>query len=284
MATLPDLFPWLEGERIHELFSTIVVKRPAADGSGYEVVKAGPIHVGEIAMHRCATENTSVKSPKVRSVIDPPPGYKFGGVAMDFVPGVPLEAVWPNLIDIDKQSLKRQLQEQILYLRSCTLDYIGRVGDERWFPDPYHPSIRTDCGPFANEEEFDSHKVNELAERDPGLSLELAKSLEDLRLSSTSSQFILTHGDLCAHNIIVQNHGKAGSTDWQISGLIDWGMSGFYPPYMEYTMAVNHMGHEYDWRMFLKEVLEEIGLGASVERVRAEAKAVHYLFGQPYYV
>ena len=66
------------------------------------------------------------------------------------------------------------------------------------------------------------------------------------------SKFVLTHGDLAARNIMVQ--------DGRITGIVDWEYSGFFPEYMEYALAtVIHDNIEEWWLPVLKKVLEPSG-------------------------
>jgi hypothetical protein len=47
---------------------------------------------------------------------------------------------------------------------------------------------------------------------------------------SSDSNFVLTHCDLSARNIMVE--------DDKITGILDWEHSGFFPKYMEYATAM----------------------------------------------
>lgn len=51
----------------------------------------------------------------------------------------------------------------------------------------------------------------------------------------SSKQFVLTHGDLAARNIMVDNESG------RITEIVDWEYSGFFPEYMEYALATEYI-------------------------------------------
>lgn len=61
-------------------------------------------------------------------------------------------------------------------------------------------------------------------------------------------RIVMTHGDVHARNIIVDN-----SSDLKITGIVDWETGGGYPEYWEYIKAVQipFIGRESDWDLFL---------------------------------
>ncbi|GLA80397.1 hypothetical protein AtubIFM56815_001217 [Aspergillus tubingensis] len=133
-------------------------------------------------------------------------------------------------------------------MRKHTQPYIGRIGNVTTynFFDRLH---NNDMGPFASEEEFDEWCFARV--KFPYQQAFWKRYLPKMRKKSPS-KFVLTHGDLSARNIMVQ--------DGQLTGIVDWGYSGFFPEYMEYALAtVIHESIEDWWLPVLKRVLEPSG-------------------------
>lgn len=104
-------------------------------------------------------------------------------------------------------------------------------------------------GPFDSEEEFDNWCLERVRS---SFSRAVWKRLLPRMRDSSESNFVLTHCDLSARNIMVE--------DGKITGIVDWEHSGFFPKYMEYATAMEICdGHEDWWRPILKEILEPCG-------------------------
>jgi hypothetical protein len=206
----PEFYPWLQGERIFDVLGRVVVKRAATDGSGFEAVKASHqdcLREGEARMLEYAVQCAGVKGPKLRR-LDTVDNARL--MVTDFIPGVPLDTVWLSLNNTDKASIKLQLQQQIRLLRAHENPFIGRVGADATFPDPYRPFTAEVCGPFKDESAFDRHKIDKLQIRSVSAAKELETSLDKLR-GTDSEKFVLTHGDLNSRNIHVQRVNEKGS-------------------------------------------------------------------------
>jgi aminoglycoside phosphotransferase len=52
------------------------------------------------------------------------------------------------------------------------------------------------------------------------------------KLQKDHHRIVFTHGDLKAHNILVNDH------DGYLSGFLDWESRGWYPEYWEFTTAM----------------------------------------------
>ncbi|KAI1497224.1 hypothetical protein F5X99DRAFT_423701 [Biscogniauxia marginata] len=65
---------------------------------------------------------------------------------------------------------------------------------------------------------------------------------------------VFTHGDVRPANIVV-NSDESGK--WQVTGIIDWERSGFYPEYWESIKMTNclYAGEGWDWYKYLPECL-----------------------------
>lgn len=175
----------------------------------------------------------------------------------DYVPGKTLGEVWHSLNERQRDSIKDQLKIQIRLFRKCTQQYIGRIN--RQPARNLYQGIRREynLGSFDSEAEFDEWCLQRVKK---GNFFNFIKkhrwqrTLSKLRKeSSSSTKFVLTNGDLFPRNIMVDDDGE------KITGILDWENSGFFPEYVEHTLAkdvYDYYGEEW-WRPVLMEVLEE---------------------------
>lgn len=178
-------------------------------------------------------------------------------IVMERVPGVPLADVWLDLSAAEQSSIKTQLRTQIKAVRRCTQPYTGCI-DNQSYENIYSRYVARGewrCGPFPDDKAFDEWCMARLRVN-PLMRFQWKRRIEGERRQS-SGRFVLTHGDLAARNIMVDKG--------VITGIVDWGRSGFYPEYAEYAIAMElcHC-HEDWWYAVLKEVLQP----CSKERLR----------------
>ena len=234
----------------------------------------------EVRMLDYATRQLQVKGPKLHDV------FLDGNdrvMVTDIDPGVQLHQVWTKINRTNKKLIIQQLRTEILKMRSSTKPLIGRVAwdgeieKDDPYHDPYHPdTTRYSVNYFESESEFDAHKVEQMRARRGDVA---AKALEDrikpLR-DQYSEEFVFTHGDLHSQNIHVRRVIVSdGKSRWELSGILDWGSSGFYPKYMEYAMAMKTGPHRPYWRKVMKEVLK--GMECSKERMQVEECATEWV-------
>jgi Phosphotransferase enzyme family len=275
-----DPYPWLEGERISSFLGRVVIKCPAEDGRGL-VAKKVRHHSDQLEseayMLKYATEVAGVKAPKLHRVYVERTATLM---VTAYDEGVSLDTVWDTLNDANKTAIKGELQQELRLMRKCTGSIIGRVNSKGasdttiTFPDPCHPSLKATCAAFANEGEFDAHKVEEVQKEDPGAAVELQQRIQQLSEGYTQN-FVLTHGDLNARNIQVVMASKDDTTEpfWQLSNILDWECSGFFPEYMEYAIARISLSHDPEWQQFLSELMVDMNIHCSEERVAVEYMA-----------
>lgn len=166
----------------------------------------------------------------------------------DRVSGASLDTVWHEMNETQHESIKVQLKHQLSLYRSCTQPYIGRL-NRKPARNVYEKMHFRFMGPFESEEEFDDWCLSHLKS-----SISKAKGSFLLpRMRGTDSKaFVLTHGDLAARNIMVE--------DGVITGIVDWENSGFLPEYMEYVLAMQICSYHEEWRKpVLKEILKPCG-------------------------
>ncbi|KAF9781919.1 hypothetical protein IL306_012766 [Fusarium sp. DS 682] len=238
----------VNGKEIHNYWGNRVLEYTTSKGELLALKVSSPDGIDRSQadmMHYAATHG--ILAPKVRGVYDIVTNRPIARVMVsERVPGVPLVDVWQNMSQDEKSSIKEQLRKQIQRMRTLTQPYIGRI-DRQPTRDIYNTTFVRHCGPFEGEEAFDNWCLARLR----GGTFQRWKwrrVLENQRRKSTG-RFVLTHGDLSPRNILVE-----GST---IAGIIDWELSGFYPEYVEYAVAMGlGPGIEEWWIPVLKEVLE----------------------------
>lgn len=210
-------------------------------------------------MHYAATHG--VCAPKVLGLYDikttKPSKTVATTLVSERVPGLPLEDVWLDLSVAEQSSVKAQLRVQFERMRQCTQPFIGRINSQE-LPNIFaHFANTTTCGPFPDEKSFDSWCINRLLTGNPITRFKWQKRLASERRQS-SGRFVLTHGDLSPANIMVDRGN--------VTGIIDWERSGFYPEYAEYAFALG-LWHPYQDCQWWVQVLEEVLQPCSAERL-----------------
>ncbi|GKZ33007.1 hypothetical protein AbraIFM66950_002719 [Aspergillus brasiliensis] len=128
----------------------------------------------------------------------------------DRVPGQSLEKIWHSLNALQKENIEVQLRQQIRKMRELTQPYIGRIGNEMTSDVFDCTGFKRDMGPFASEELFDAWSLKKV--RCPISRVFWEGCLPSMREDKEPPRFVLTHGNLVADNIMVQ--------DGQITGIV----------------------------------------------------------------
>ncbi|KAB8266002.1 kinase-like protein [Aspergillus pseudonomiae] len=100
-------------------------------------------------------------------------------------------------------------------------------------------------GPFDSEESFNNAIIEAYQLKAPKRHF---KSFLVGMLSQKRYQIVFTHGDLRPQNVIV-NHGN-------ISGIVDWEFSGWYPEFWAFSKALYVWKWQNDWTNYLIQFLE----------------------------
>ncbi|CZT08024.1 uncharacterized protein RAG0_13259 [Rhynchosporium agropyri] len=148
---------------------------------------------------------------------------------MSYIEGDSLASHWNHLSLSLKSSIQSQLEDILQCLRKLPLPskYLGS-GEPPLCKD-LRRHTRTSKRSISNEQEFRDFIMSSQREQNP--------VYHDLLTSvlSTNHAIVMTYGDLRAENIIVS---QAGSDAIEITGLVDWELSGAYPEYWEYVKAL----------------------------------------------
>lgn len=169
--------------------------------------------------------------PRVLSCGDHPydPLRKFS-ILMTRLPGWPLNNSDETLDLEAEEPWLGQLKDCLDTMRSWKSPF----GDHRVYSvkDSSIKSARVPrhlMGPFENEEELHEYLLSTRSDHafksreEFEQTLIIAKQINDLK-----HRIVFTHGDLLAHNILIDKEGS-------LSGILDWESAGWCPEYWDFT-------------------------------------------------
>ena len=175
---------------------------------------------------------------------------------MSYVPGESLDKIWPSLDQKQKIAVSTKLDFIFSKLRSHKLppaQVWGGVGGEGCIDR--RRDIRQHTEDIRNPHDFEKFFFSN-PKYGSGIWITFLRQLYGMAEDDSGSQdsCILTHADLRQANIIVQwEQGQ----EINISGIVDWEYSGFYPAYWEAIKLTNCMGphDDSDWFLHLPAVI-----------------------------
>lgn len=172
-------------------------------------------------------------------------------IFMSLVPGTTLSNAWPRLSGQQKLAVQQQLDGIFVRLRSIAKpegQTLGGVCGEGV------KELRVnECALFPGIDTAAQYRELQLSARHYGSNtyVKFLHSFLEAGKSSTTDKVVFTHGDVRMDNIMVDT--ILGTDDVMITGVIDWGDSGFYPEWYE-CMALTRtlsMLDENDWYLYL---------------------------------
>ncbi|OGM48781.1 hypothetical protein ABOM_003057 [Aspergillus bombycis] len=174
----------------------------------------------------------------------------IGAMFMSYVPGIALHQVWSRLSHEGKLSIQKQLHDIFSRLRSLHQEDGTELGgvrgegvkDYRIMETAAYKGITTARG-------FDELQFSAKHRASPSYVKLLRSFLDEDNKSLQGSVF--THGDLKKSNIMVQE-GSGNADLYEVTGVIDWEDSGFYPEYYESTTLSNAQSimSDDDWYLY----------------------------------
>ncbi|EPE30136.1 Protein kinase-like (PK-like) [Glarea lozoyensis ATCC 20868] len=206
------------------------------------IVKCGPnVDVREI-------QTLNYLSPFKKQILCPEPHGaisvgRWTYLFMSYIAGTPLSKPWPALSPSQKTSVQRQLDTVFKCLRSIPAqsELFGSGTPPRC--KDLRTSLRIADKPISNEEEFNSFLVHTNRERNPIYLNLISSGL------SINHRAVMTHSDLHPGNLLARLDYNGGI---EVTGIIDWEMSGFYPEYWEYIKAHSYVHYDVsDWYSYL---------------------------------
>jgi hypothetical protein len=201
----------------------------------------GRTRVAEADALRYLAANTNVPVPNCYGSGDLPNSHKKY-VIMDFIEGVTLEKLWPDLSAADKDEIVRQLHKHVTEYRNLPPpNYLGAVVKGP-LPHAFFRMLNgedpTFAGPFRDAQHFKDAlvaRIGLLTYGTPGLGevmgMQIEETLGDFRT-------VFTHADLARKNIIVNKQGSnEDATGVFKVTIIDWELSGWYPEWWEWAQS-----------------------------------------------
>ncbi|RHZ45088.1 aminoglycoside phosphotransferase family protein [Aspergillus thermomutatus] len=155
------------------------------------------------------------------------------------VRGQPLSEAWPIMSWEDKECVAKQTAEylmQLCQLRSNQMESVS--GQPIYSAFLFLNGYGIGHGPFSSDDELWAE-----------MSLSLAQVPEQVRSKSrqrmpSAAPYTFTHGDLTNVNIIIENGN--------LTGILDWESSGYFPVWWEFTCAGIGLGQEdKEWKELL---------------------------------
>ncbi|KAI6132237.1 kinase-like domain-containing protein [Pisolithus croceorrhizus] len=176
------------------------------------------------------SEKTSIPVPRVHRVVK---GRRDFLIVMDYIEGQTLAQVWPTFSMWRKFFVAftlRRYVRQLRRLRGSPTTPPGplSVQGPQICESPVFGQVRSSRGPFSSYSELSTFfnercKMALDAEGVPEDHPSRKKKFDD------SGPLVLTHQDLNLRNIILGDDGRL----W----IVDWGWSGYYPPWFEFVAA-----------------------------------------------
>ncbi len=236
------------GEIIWSYCGTYVVKY----GSDFVVKIKDPDTTEYSSMAFLEQAGNPIPAPKPLGLVTVD-GYAY--LFMSYIKGDTLEKVWPRLNTEQKGSLKSQLNGMLEKLRGLSRPkgcHLGGVRGEGC--KDTRRSTRISKAPIQNVAEFEDFVFS-----NPHFGSQVwIDFLRGLLPVDCMSSGVFAHGDLRTANIIV-DLDQDGM--YQISWIIDWERSGFYPEQWDFIKATNTMSPmvDSDWFLHLPDCIRPEG-------------------------
>ncbi|KAI5994786.1 kinase-like domain-containing protein [Pisolithus albus] len=209
---------------VYKLTPTTAVKIPRD-------TREGAIDCVEANALRLVSSNTTIPVPRVHRVVKEE--YDFL-IVMDYIKGQTLAEVWPTFSVWRKISVAFTLHRYVRQLRRLKASPTTPPGPlsvqgPQECESPVFGQVQSSRGPFASYSEF-STWFNEWCK----IGLDVRRLPEDhpsrKKKFDDSEPMVLTHQDINLRNIILGDDGRL----W----LINWGWSGYYPPWFEFVATL----------------------------------------------
>ncbi|KAI0888288.1 kinase-like domain-containing protein [Annulohypoxylon maeteangense] len=165
---------------------------------------------------------------------------------MTYIPGLDLEKAWPQLNVAQKQDISSQLDALFSELRLLPcLEDSPLGGAQGELCKDARRGLRVASTPITSVKEFEDFVFSGSRSATP-VYLEFLRGL----CPPSPNKSVFTHGDVRPANIVVDSDD---SGKWQVTGIIDWERSGFYPEYWESIKITNclYAGEDWDWYKYL---------------------------------
>ncbi|KAI0484870.1 kinase-like domain-containing protein [Xylariaceae sp. FL0804] len=191
-------------------------------------------------------------------------------LVMQLLPGTPLNVLWRDMSEHEKDTVTQQLHSTFARVRSIPSPSPPIFGSVAGGPVPHRffmtrgndPVI---SGPFADEAAF--HNAMALRLRQDQIDDSMPHLTSDFLARHLASAMgrhacVFTHGDLQLKNILVlEDHaGNDGSVSQPrqlvVSGVVDWEGAGWMPSYWEYASMFMYANWADDWTVKFEGIVD----------------------------
>lgn len=216
------------------LGSHLILKERSADPPNFE---AANIEFLE--------SRTSIPIPKVVEEWEENDGTYF--IITRRIPSQPLDQVWSSLSLEYRERVAKQTAEYLMQLREIRSNRLESIGGRPLYNAfLFLQDYETPHGPFSSDDELWAE-----------LSLALTKVPEQVRAAlrwrmPPAAPYTFTHSDLTIVNIMVDPDSG------NVTGILDWENSGYFPVWWEYAAAGIGLGDEdAEWKKTLRKYLPD---------------------------
>ncbi|KAJ5533358.1 hypothetical protein N7494_009910 [Penicillium frequentans] len=227
-----NLFYGVSNRGVWSLGSRLILKERSVEPPNFEAANI-----------RFLASATSVPTPKIVDEWKEDDGAYFSLTKR--IPGRPLSEVWPTMQWTDRDRIAKQTAEYLMQLRKLRSSQMESIGGHPIYSAFLFPNgYGIGHGPFSSDDELWAE-----------MSLALANVPEQIRIKlrqrmPTAAPYTFTHGDLTSVNIMVENG--------DVTGILDWESSGYFPVWWEFTCAGIGLGQEdKEWKDQLLKYLPD---------------------------
>ncbi|KAF2865072.1 kinase-like domain-containing protein [Massariosphaeria phaeospora] len=161
------------------------------------------------------------------------------------IPGDTLDTVWASLSAAEKELIAKQTGDYLSQLRQLQSPRMQSLGEQPLFSTfLFRDDFGEPHGPLSSDDELWAVWAPVLKDLP-----EKARSRFRERMPS-AEPYTFTHGDLSTGNIMVK--------DGNLTGILDWETSGYFPVWWEFTCAGIGLGEEdSQWKSLLRKHLSQ---------------------------
>ncbi|KAL8963775.1 MAG: hypothetical protein Q9183_004971 [Haloplaca sp. 2 TL-2023] len=175
---------------------------------------------------RYIRSHTSIPVPKVLDAFVNSE-TKHVCIIIKYIDGRPLNKVWDNFDDSQKENIVIQLKGFLEELRQIKRTVIGSVDGTNCTDQFFDGEDKASFGPYDSEQAFHDGLVRAVEARARTTwTDQVVKFIRAMPIH----EIVFTHNDLAPRNILVK--------DGEVVAILDWEFSGFYPSYWEYVKAL----------------------------------------------
>lgn len=212
--------------------------------------KASIYSMREASVMRLVAEKTTIKIPKVIDIFRYKQGSKQDIIIMTRSPGKFIQPMDMNEDQV--QYLANQIRSCVNQLR-CIPAPNTVIGGFNGTPVQDNRLEWGDVGPFPDLAAFNAFLDSDVPDR-------IARDPVVAEVHSRDYRIVLTHNDIGPLNVLVDE-------EYNITGVIDWGASGWYPEYWEYTNSISRHDHIRNWSAIMAAAFPEYDLELRAERI-----------------